>query len=267
LKYFVSYKRAIFCIILSCIFFSFASPASAQINKWNIEKSTHFIVHYQTVFPEYIRRVIKEAEYYYDSITEELGFNRFDFWLWDNRCKIYLYNTKEDYQNHTGVVAWSRGHVNVLNKEISTYLWQDEFFDAILPHEMGHIIFRELIGYNRSIPLWLDEGIACAQEKDIQERLKVARFLISLNLYIPLKDFSSLNKTDLVMPFIFYNEAASIMYFMLNNFNKDLFVNFCRRLRDDKVDWKDAFLSVYKLKDFEELEKKWIEYYKQDKYL
>lgn len=257
-------KRVIFWIVFSAVFL-FCNPATAEIGKWKVTKSTHFIIYYLSASREYVRQVAREAEYHYTNITEQLGFNRFDFWLWENRCKIYLYDTKEDYQGGTGVASWSRGRVNVLKKEISSYLWQDEFFDAILPHEMGHIVFRELIGFDKNIPLWLDEGIACAQEKNIQERLKVAKFLVTLNLYIPLEDFSNLNKTDLVMPFIFYNEAASIMNFVLNEFSKGLFVSFCRRLRDNNTSWKEEFLSVYKLKDFKELEQKWVEYYKQDK--
>jgi len=265
LRHLAGCKRAIFWITFSTVVFLFCNPATAEIGKWKVTKSTHFIIYYLSASREYVHQVAREAEYHYTNITEQLGFNRFDFWLWENRCKIYLYDTKEDYQGGTGVASWSRGRVNVLRKEISSYLWQDEFFDAILPHEMGHIIFRELIGFDKSIPLWLDEGIACAQEKDIQERLKVAKFLVTLNLYIPLEDFSNLNKTDLVMPFIFYNEAASIMNFVLNDFSKDLFVSFCRRLRDNNTGWKEEFLSVYKLKDFKELEQKWVEYYKQDK--
>ncbi|MCX5687533.1 MAG: peptidase MA family metallohydrolase, partial [Candidatus Omnitrophica bacterium] len=135
---------------------------------------------------------------------------------------------------------------------------------AILPHEMGHIIFREFIGFDKdAVPLWLDEGIACSQEANIEERLKIAKFLINLNLYVPLENFSNLNKADLIMPFIFYSEAASVTNFILEAFGRDIFVNFCRRLRDNsEMGWKEVFLSVYKLRDLEELEAKWIDYCK-----
>lgn len=258
------YKKAIFWVVFSSIIFLSNHSINAEIGQWKVTKSSHFYIYYQKAFPEYIRRVAREAEANYGNITEYLGFNRFDFWTWDNRCKIYLYENQRDYQSRTGVASWSRGNVNVIKKEISTYVWQEEFFEAILPHEMGHIIFREFVGFNKdAVPLWLDEGVACSQEKNIKERLRVAKFLVNLNLYIPLEDFSNINKVDLIMPFIFYSEAASVADFMLERFGRETFVNFCRRLsNDNKIGWKEALLSTYKLKNLQELEEKWVDYCK-----
>ena len=259
-----SCKKAIFWVIFSSVIFLFHHSVDAEIGQWKVVKSSHFFIYYQNASPEYIRRVAKEAENNYRSITEYLGFNRFDFWTWDNRCKIYLYENQADYQSRTGVVSWSRGNVNVIKKEISTYIWQEEFFDAILPHEMGHIIFREFVGFGRDVvPLWLDEGVACCQERNIQERLRVAKFLVDLDLYIPLEELSNITKVNLIMPFIFYSEAAGVTDFILEKFGRENFVNFCRNFRyDKKIGWKEALLRTYKLRNLEELEEKWVEYSK-----
>ena len=49
---------------------------------------------------------------------------------------------------------------------------------SLLPHELGHIIFREFIGLESNCPSWLDEGVAMYQEKlkrkDIKLKLRQA---------------------------------------------------------------------------------------------
>jgi hypothetical protein len=243
-------------LLISLLFIPFAADAAGE--SWNnIEKSKHFLIYYQDAPSDYINRLAREAEYHYRNITEYLGFARFDFWIWDNRCKIFLYPDAETYLGTTGVVSWSRGHVQVAKKEISTYIWQEMFFDTILPHEIGHIIFREFVGYNKALPLWLDEGVACMQEYESKERLATAKCLVNLNLYTHLEDLSKIRDSGVIIPLIFYNEAASIVDFLLKRFGKNKFVDFCRSLRD-QPDWQQSLRGVYKVKNLDDLEKIWV---------
>ena len=223
----------------------------------NVEKSKHFLIYYQEASTDYIRRLVREAEHCYKNITEYLGFARFDFWIWDNRCKIFLYPDEQAYLVSTGVIGWSRGHVQVAKKEISTYMWQEMLFDTILPHEMGHIIFREFVGFNRELPLWLDEGVACMQEYESKERLATAKCLVNLKLYTHFSDLSQIRDSSVIIPFIFYNEAASIVDFLLRRFGRNKFVDFCRSMRD-QPDWEQSLKGVYKIKGMDELEKLWV---------
>ena len=94
-------------------------------------------------------------------------------------------------------MAFSR--VQIKKKEISTYMWQEMLFDTILPHEMGHIIFREFVGYNKALPLWLDEGVACMQEYESKERLATAKCLVNLKLYTHLSDLSQIKDASVIL--------------------------------------------------------------------
>ncbi len=232
---------------------------AADISWNNVEKSKHFLIYYQDAPADYINRLVVEAERCYKNITSYLGFVRFDFWIWDNRCKIFLYPDEESYLKTTGALNWSRGHVKILSKEISTYIWQEMFFDTILPHEIAHIIFREFVGYNKALPLWLDEGVACMQEYESKERLATAKCLVSLNLYTRLSDLSKIRDSSVIIPFIFYNESASLVDFLLNKYGRRKFVDFCRSLRD-QPDWEQSLKGVYKIKSLDELEKEWVAY-------
>jgi len=250
-------KLLVIWALLSPILF-IPLPANAQGQVWNnVEKSSHFLIYYDQASAEYINQLISEAEHCYRNITRYIGLRRFDFWTWDNRCKIFLYPDAEKYLGFTGAVSWSRAHVQVQKKEISTYIWQEMFFDTILPHEIGHIIFRELVGYNKALPLWLDEGVACMQEYESKDRLTTAKCLVNLNLYMPLMELSEIRDAKVVIPLIFYNESASLVDFLLRRFGRNKFIDFCRSLRDEP-DWEQSLRGVYRLKNLDELERLWV---------
>ena len=252
----VKNKIGLGLVLLSVFLLPFR--ALAQVPVWkNIEKSKHFIIYYQEASPEYINQLVTEAEKYYRNISDYLGFRRFDFWLWDNRCKIFLYPDTQSYLAATGASSWSRGNVQVVKKEISTYIWQEMFFDIILPHEIGHIIFREFVGYDKQLPLWLDEGVACMQEFGSKDRLLVAQSLVALKLQLSLEELSRIRGDVMIIPFIFYSESASVVDFLLRAFGRNKFVDFCRGMRDEP-DWMVAFKNTYKFRNLEDLERLWI---------
>jgi len=247
----VAVSVAITAVILSI------SYVHAENQPWQIKKSKHFVVYFQEASPGYLNQLVRKAEYYYQSITDYLGFRRFDFWTWENRCKIYFYPSRSVYLDDTGNLSWTRAHVHVIKKEMSTYIGQERFFDTILPHELGHIIFREFVGYKTRLPLWLDEGVACMQEAESQKRSSLARALVKQGNYIPLAELSSMRDYNSIIPAVFYSQAASIVDFLLRRFGRERFVLLCRRLRDGQ-DWQEALKSIYRFEDLGELEKLWI---------
>ncbi len=224
---------------------------------WNIKKSKHFIIYYQEAPQDYLNQVARKAEYYYKSITDYLGLRRFDFWTWDKRCKIYLYPSRAQYLLTTNAVSWSKGGVHVINKEIITYVGKEQFLNYVLPHEMGHIIFREVVGYEKSLPLWIDEAVAVLQEENRQRYLRAAAKFVGEGRYIPLEELSQIRSYKQVEPYVFYGEAASIMDFLLEEFGRDKFVGFCRRLRDAEH-WQEALLKEYRFENLQELEQAWV---------
>lgn len=226
--------------------------------KWQVRKSTHFIIHYKSrdVYNDYVSRVITKAEGYYRAITNYLGFRRDDFWTWDDRCRIYIYPSQEEYQANTSTPEWSTGSVHIVSKEIATHVKDEKFINFILPHELGHIIFRESVGFTNNIPLWIDEGVAVLQEEDRSGYLAIARQLVRERKTISLDNLSRIRDYSQIDPLVFYSEAASIIEFLLEEFGRPKFVGFCRRLRDSE-NWKTALFKTYPFDDIEELEEAW----------
>ncbi len=252
--------------IFLCLFLMLSTNAFSQFNikedQWLKYKSRHFIIYYNSHIPEaYVKKVAGKAESYYKKILETLGYRRFNFWTWDNRCKIFLYFSQEQYYNDTGQPIWSAGVVKVKERKISTHIHGEDFLDSVLPHEMGHLIFREFIGPQKDLPLWLDEGVACQQEKKYKaERLQIAKSLVKSNLYIPLDKLTRMNDPEsIVLPSIFYSEATSIVDFLIKKFGKNKFLEFSRKLRDQK-NWKKSLFEVYKIDSLLQLNQAWRQY-------
>jgi hypothetical protein len=248
-------------IILS---FFLLVPAQAEViaSYWQTSKSQHFIIYYQEAPSGFVDELINKAENYYNGIVDELGYRRFDFWSWDNRAKIYLYKNSEDFLRETKRSAWAGAVVSVHDRTIKTFVGQQYFFDSLLPHEMTHIIFREFIGKNLALPLWIDEGVASSQEKSsLSARMQIAKDLVSSGEYIKLDKFSEINSYDIntVSPQVFYSEAASIIVFLIREEGKGSFLDFSRALRDG-LDWKTALLKTYNFSSLEDLEKAWKEF-------
>lgn len=238
-----------------------AVAAEVSSSFWQTNKSQHFIIYYQEAPAGYINQLIDIAEKYYDTIVEDLGYRRFDFWSWDKRAKIFLYAGSKEYLKDTNRTAWSGASVDIKNRTIKTYIGQENFFDSILPHELTHIVFREFVGPKKDYPLWMDEGVACSQEKkSLDERLKTIRNLIRQGVYIEFKDLYVIRDYSLVVPNVFYSEAASLIYFLLQAQGREKFLDFSRRLREN-IKWQNALLETYRFKDVEEFEAKWKEYF------
>jgi hypothetical protein len=251
-------KKHLF-VLVAVLIFGFCSRSWAET--WKNTTSTHFVIYYKNAPDNFLNELIEKAEGYYDKIADDLGFRRFDFWLWDNRAKIYIYDNTQDYQQATGYPSWSSGCAQPRQKVIHTFPYAKKFFDVILPHEMGHIIFREFVGFdNSAIPIWLDEGVASYEQPlrsaDAETMIKEAR---DKDRFMSLKELSKADPQLMTDPYrvsLFYAESVSVVDYLVKKLGKDTFVLFCQHLRDKK-DLEKALLSSYNLAGILELDEEW----------
>ena len=259
-------KRLISCLLVFILVF--ISVTSSVASEWNEHKSTHFIIYYHPdISNQYIREFTRRCERYYGVITDRLGFTRFDFWLWEDRAKIFIYNTRDEYLKETGRAWWSGASVHIKKKHISTFYFEEGFFDVILPHELTHIILREFIGRNTKAPLWFDEGVACANEKDSYVKyLLVAKGLVEKGIYLSVPQLEKITDgKNLIVPNVFYATSASLIIFLLEDYKKRYFMEFCKELRDRNGFYK-SMDKVYGIKDAEDLNVKFLRFLKSRSY-
>lgn len=264
----VSHPLFIICL-LSSVFCFLSSVSLVHAQQWREVKSEHFIVYFQDN-EKFAREISQKSEVYYRQIASELGYQRYSgFWTWDNRVKIYIHPDRDSFQKATGQPHWSEGVADYTDKEISSYAWSEGFTDALLPHEMAHLIFRDYVGFKGEVPLWLDEGVAQWMEPHKREAVKAAVALLdaqgkllSLQRMMRLDIRQSADK-DLVDTF--YIQAVSVVEFLITQYSAARFTNFCRQLRDGKsIDDSLAFAYPTFIRNIAELEDKWRTYIKEE---
>jgi len=270
------------------IFFFFsltAKPLLAQ--DWQTVKSEHFLVFYQEG-ESFAQRVANRAEQYYQSIAHDIGYARYSkFWSWENRVKIYIYPDKKAYLENTSSPEWTEGLADYKNRSISSYAGSENFTENVLPHEIAHLIFRDFVGFEGDIPLWLDEGVAqwWTTGNKNQTIQTIAKQLYAKDAILSIESITNFQvpkalqlkyvekvQTKEGLPAIlilspeqlintFYLQSASLVGFMRERYGQDRFSRFCRELRDGKTMDK-ALQAVYTdyFKDLKGLEKAWREY-------
>ncbi len=251
--------------VLLCVYFMMSlGPVVVAEEKWQEHRSSHFVIYFKEAPLDFIQTVEENAERYYEEITLNLGFTRYESWTWDQRAKIYIYNDQEDYVASSRQIQWSHGAAAVKEKTIRTFPSAHGFFDSTLPHELGHIIFREFVGFQADIPLWFEEGVAMYQEKAKRwGAQKVVQRAMAENKFISLPDLGRLrlnNNTPAERVDLFYAEAASVVYYLITEFNKSRFVSFCQELKEGQ-DFNNSLQAVYnRFKDVREFNDAWVKY-------
>lgn len=232
-------------------------------DEWQVLKASHFLVYYKNTPKDFANTVEETAENYYREIAKNLGFTLYKPWTWDERAKIYIYDSQEDYQA-SAKAPWSHGTAYAKDKRIETFPMAHGFFDSTLPHELGHILFREFVGVDTDIPAWFEEGVAMYQERarrlGAHTQVKEA---IANETFIPLPELHETvlrYGTDPEIVQLFYAESASVVYYMITEMGKTRFVRFCRELEEGKrFEW--ALKDVYvRFRDLEQLNRSWLNY-------
>ncbi len=255
-------KRRFTCLLalLVCL----ASGAAHAKKEWEELKGGNFIIYYRNVPQDFVNTVQEEAENDLRRVTENLGITRYRSWAMDQRAAIYIYSDQDDYVKNGGQAGWSHGSALTLSKTIKTFPADAGFFDSLLPHELGHIILREIIGPYTAVPLWFEEGVAMYQEK--ARRLgahQAVRKAIENGQFIPLTVLSDMRlykDSDVETVNLFYMESASIVNFMLGELGQQRFYKFCEQMKEH-ASFEEALSRTYmRMKNIEDLNKQWVNF-------
>lgn len=239
-------------------------PAAAA-DDWKTIKADHFVVYYKNE-ESFSREIARKSDAYYSQIASDLGYERYsNFWLWDNRVKIFIYPTEEEFKRLPGTNEWSSGMANHAKKEIYSYSGQTEFTESVLPHEITHLIFRDFVGTSKAIPLWLDEGVAQWEEpakralaKKYTQSLVATGTAYSVSDLFRMRSSKLSDKNDVQK---FYMQSVSLVDFLVRTYGGTAFTAFCRQLRDGK-NVNEALKKAYpnSVRDMDDLDLQWKKY-------
>ncbi len=242
--------------------------------EWRELKGRHFIIHYTgKTRRAVVARLLRRAEGYYDTIAERIGYTRYGgFWTWGDRVRIYLFPDKAGFIASTGQPAWSTGSANrdaehLGGRVVFTYPRQEDFYDGLLPHEIGHLILHDFIGDPRRLPIWFDEGVAQLQERGrVADARRILKPWIRAGRTVPIKALMRWDvrrETDERKVRLFYAQSVSIVDFLVERYGSRAFGRLCRGLRDGKP-FVEALRTATgrRITSLAELERKWIQFMK-----
>ena len=276
------------CLLLTLSIFAGACKSYAI--DWQELKGEHFILYYsESKDKDIAKDILDRAEVYYQRIALELGYPRYsEFWTWDKRVKIYIYPDRNSFLKATDQPSWSHGMADYKAKQIASFIGSEDFQESILPHEMAHLIFRDFVGFQGEVPLWLDEGVAqWSEEKKRHEMKAMVGGLSRTDSLLSLEDLMKLDirliRTDKGVYIrrihttkggegvllvsgeqlikTYYLEAVSVVGFLIEKYGSDGFATFCRQLRDGKS-LEEALRFAYPshVSSIKELEERWRDY-------
>jgi hypothetical protein len=249
--------------LIVCFVFIHQQVFANQEN-WSEHPSAHFIIYSKSIPEDFIDTVETASEEHYVQIAKALGFRRDQSWVSDKRAKIYIYQNADDYVANAMQNQWSHGAAFASQKTIRTFPAAHGFFDSTLPHEMGHIIFREFIGLEPDVPLWFEEGVAMYQEKAKRFGAhQVVKKAVENGEFIALNDLTNMrlyNSSPADQLELFYAESASIVYYIISELGEYNFVRFCRALKEGKP-FEEALENTYpRFRNLEDLNRAWLNY-------
>lgn len=183
------------------------------------------------------------------------------YWLgktlpdWSAPCPIRV---------NVGTHLGAGGSTSFIFADGEVYGWEmaiqgsaERILDAVLPHEITHMIFAS--HFRTPLPRWLDEGgatsVECSHEKSNYRRMllrfideKVAKCL-PFNKMVALKEYP-----DDPMPL--YAQGFSVVEFLLAQGGPRMFMRFAERGMRSR-DWSLAVRECYGYEDLGELQELW----------
>lgn len=232
-------------------------------NTWQQMKGQDFVIYYRADVPDdFVQTTMDTSEDELRRVTDNLGITNSPSWGGGRQIKVYIYSNRDDFVKNGGQAGWSHGVAFAQAKTIKLYPDASGFFDSLLPHELGHIIFRDYIGFTANIPLWFEEGVAIYQEK--AKRLgsnEIVKDAIKNGQFIPLSQLSGMrlykNTKDQVVD-LFYTESASAVYYMVTELGEQEFYFFCNEIKNN-TPFEDALHKVYlRFKTIDDLNQSWV---------
>lgn len=230
---------------------------------WFLRESEHFSIFYRDLGQAKI--VSDKAEYYFEKIIYDLGYEK-DL-KWNKKCQVFIIESIDKWKDFLKGIGFNAeligGFVpNYGEKEMFLCAMSEGYLALTFPHELTHLIFREVAGKN-TIPLWLNEGLANyeASLTSISNELLIKN--IQQGTHILLGDLLRIANypEGKSARELFYAQSEKLVEFLITQYGREKFRKFCDLVLKDKP-FKEAISSVYSrdFKDIEDFNIKLVEY-------
>ncbi|MEW6618693.1 MAG: peptidase MA family metallohydrolase [bacterium] len=231
-------------------------------------ETSHFIIYTSDAI--LADDIVAKVEIYYD-IPTDLGFGDAGFWLKD-KVTIYVFDTPEDYFKATGKATWSSGYSEFKTRSIYSHKDAENLIDAVIPHELTHLIFADFMEFSPNFPKWLAEGLAVYEEnkfcktyinnyQEILDQIRGGKYFTADQL--TAIDISQQNKIEIIH--LWYTESLSIVTYLIDVHGRGKLYAFCKNLKEG-MELNKALENAYspEIKSLPELTGRWLNYIKSN---
>ncbi|MBU0758892.1 MAG: hypothetical protein KKA34_00830 [Candidatus Omnitrophica bacterium] len=241
---------------------SFASKLLSKGN-WYRKETENFVIYYRDL--EQAKIISDKAEYYFEKIAYDLGYE--DEIEWKDKCQVYIVENADKWRDFLKDIGFNPELVggfvpNYEEKEMFLAVLSDGYLAVTFPHELTHLIFREIAGQS-TIPLWLNEGLANyeANLTSISNKLLV-KYMKQGN-HILLGDLLRMSNypKGKEMRELFYAQSEKLVEFLIAQYGRKKFRDFCELILKDRS-FHDAIFEIYRedFTDIEDFNIKLVEY-------
>ncbi len=230
---------------------------------WFSRESEHFYIFYRN--PSQAKIVSDKAEYYFEKIAYDLGYEK-DL-KWDKKCQVFIVESVNKWKDFLKDIGFNADLVggfvpNYGEKEMFICAISEGYLALTFPHELTHLVFKDVAGKN-TIPLWLNEGLANYEASVTSISNDLLRKSMKQGSHILLGDLLRMANypEGKEARELFYAQSEKLVEFLITQYGREKFRKFCDLALKDKS-FKDIISSVYgkDFKDIEDFNIKLVEY-------
>ena len=216
-------------------------------------------------------RVLAQAEESKATITRAWFPNELDE-VWKPTCDVYLCSNNRQYEfegrrapNSAGQAHVVKDGSRVLRRKIVLNVGDPNLLDAILPHEVAHIVTASSVSCGR-IPVWADEGIAMLNEP-LRQQLTYQNEIRDYLSRVGTVNFSDLLTLDPFLQCPLARENYTISFglscYLTERNGPNAFLRFLNELPESNP--LSALNKIYGISSFEELDTEINQFFSQSK--
>lgn len=231
--------------------------------QWQHRQTQNFIIYFQE--SDQSKIVSDKAEYWREKIAFDLDYIKAI--EWPKKCEAFIVPDQDKWNAFLEEVEKAQDliggfYVPDHPGEIFLCALSLPYLSVAFPHELTHLIFSDF-AKGRSIPLWLNEGLANYESGmtsyyngTLREKIKEGRFISVENL-VSMKDYPR-EKEQIEL---FYAESEKIVEFLITQYGRDLFAKFAQAIING-VSFEEALRQAFPVsfRTSERFNKSWLEY-------
>lgn len=249
----------------------------ASSYKWQTIESKNITLYHTN--DAIAKQLLERTNKFLEKITS--GMPKPEVFVWNPKCEIFVFDSKRtwlDFIKKSGYPSicegfslvdrfqnQKTGKTEITARALFTYQ-SPILVESVIPHELTHVVFNDLMHDRQNIPLWLYEGLGRYEETGERTAYlkKSVKARVTEGTFIPVGQLLSATDFPVNEQDYFVSESASFIGFLIKNFGRDTFIKFIDDLNRDAS--QEEALKIYYTKgaSLDELNLAWVNYVKEN---